>query len=67
MLLPKVGDLVQLSMNYDNAVVLVVEDKPYYAYSDRVECDLFRGYILGSEELKLFSKLHIIRILSGEE
>jgi hypothetical protein len=67
MLLPKVGDLVQLSMNYDNAIVLVVEDKPYYANSDRVECDLFRGYILGSDQLKLFSKVHIIHILSGEE
>ena len=67
MLLPKVGDLVQLSMNYNNAIVLVVEDKPYFETSGRVEHDLFRGYILGSEELKLFSKVHIKHILSGEE
>ena len=63
MLLPKIGDLVRMSMNYDNAIVLVVEDKPYYKNSDRG--DLFKGYILGSEELKLFSKVHIINILSG--
>ena len=67
MLLPKIGDLVRLGSGFDFAIVLVVDDKPKLGEYEKTEHDLFRGYILGSEELKLFSKVHIKYILSGVE
>lgn len=60
------GDLVQLDSKFDFAIVLVVDDRPKLGKYEKTDHDLFRGYILGDEELLLFNKIYIKNIVSGE-